>query len=92
LDNIRQFSDTGRLDQNTVRVIRVYYLMKRLSWGFKQSMLMIQSRLQQIMRRTGDKVLLITSTIPAEGKTMTSVNMALALSSAFIPFMAFRII
>ena len=47
---------------------------KRIDWGFKQSILMIQSRLQQIMRRTGDKVLLITSTIPAEGKTMTSVN------------------
>ena len=53
---------------------------KRIDWGFKQSMLMIQSRLQQIMRRTGDKVLLITSTIPAEGKTMTAVNMALAFA------------
>ena len=53
---------------------------KRIDWGFKQSILMIQSRLQQIMRRTGDKVLLITSTIPAEGKTMTSVNMALAFA------------
>ena len=53
---------------------------KRIDWGFKQSILMIQSRLQQIMRRTGNKVLLITSTIPAEGKTMTSVNMALAFA------------
>ena len=53
---------------------------KRIDWVFKQAILMTQSRLQQIMRRTGDKVLLITSTIPSEGKTTTSVNLALAFA------------
>lgn len=53
---------------------------KRMDWGFKQTILMIQSRLQQQMLRAGDKVLLVTSTIPEEGKTMTSVNLALAFA------------
>lgn len=53
---------------------------KRIDWGFKQTILMIQSRLSQQMLRAGGKVLLVTSTIPDEGKTMTSVNLALAFA------------
>ena len=53
---------------------------KRMDWGFKQTILVIQSRLSQQMLRADEKVLLVTSTIPEEGKTMTSVNLALAFA------------
>ncbi|GAB6103581.1 hypothetical protein JCM17039_03350 [Blautia glucerasea] len=51
---------------------------KRIDWSFKQSMLSAQSRLDQIMARKEQKVVLITSTLPQEGKSLMSVNLALA--------------
>lgn len=51
---------------------------KRIDWSFKQSMLSAQSRLDQIMSRQEQKVLLVTSTLPQEGKSLMSVNLALA--------------
>lgn len=51
---------------------------KRIDWGFKQSMLSAQSRIDQIMTRQEQKVLLVTSTLPQEGKSLISVNLALA--------------
>lgn len=51
---------------------------KRINWGFKQSLLAAQSRIDNYMSRNGNKVLLITSTIPQEGKSMMAVNLALA--------------
>lgn len=51
---------------------------KRIDWSFKQSMLSAQSRIDQIMTRQEQKVLLVTSTLPQEGKSLMSVNLALA--------------
>lgn len=51
---------------------------KRADWGFKQSVLTAQSRIDQQMEKNGQKVLLVTSTLPQEGKSMLSVNLALA--------------
>lgn len=51
---------------------------KRIDWSFKQSMLSAQSRLDQMMSRQEQKVLLVTSTLPQEGKSLMSVNLALA--------------
>lgn len=51
---------------------------KRVDWGFKQSVLTAQSRIDQQMEKNGQKVLLVTSTLPQEGKSLISVNLALA--------------
>ena len=51
---------------------------KRLDWGFKQSMLAAQARIQHYMDQNNRKVLLVTSTIPEEGKSILAANLALA--------------
>lgn len=51
---------------------------KRVDWGYKQSVLSAQSRIDLQMEKNGQKVLLVTSTLPQEGKSIFSVNMALA--------------
>lgn len=51
---------------------------RRIDWGFKQSVLSAQSRIDLQMEKKGQKILLVTSTLPQEGKTLTSVNLALA--------------
>lgn len=53
---------------------------KRIDWGFKQSLLAAQSRIEKQMTQNGDKILLITSTLPQEGKSMVTVNLALAFA------------
>ena len=53
---------------------------KRIDWGFKQSILGGQSRVEKQMMSNLSKVLLVTSTLPQEGKSMTAVNMALAFA------------
>lgn len=53
---------------------------KRIDWGFKQSILGAQSRIEKQMMSNLSKVLLVTSTLPQEGKSMTAVNMALAFA------------
>ena len=51
---------------------------KRIDWGYKQSLLSAQSRLDMQMEKNGQKVLLVSSTLPQEGKSHMSVNLALA--------------
>lgn len=51
---------------------------KRIDWGYKQSLLSVQSRLDMQMEKNGQKVLLVSSTLPQEGKSHISVNLALA--------------
>lgn len=53
---------------------------KRIDWGFKQSILAAQSRIEKQMAHKSGKVLMVTSTLPQEGKSMTAVNLALAFS------------
>lgn len=51
---------------------------KRVDWGYKQSVLSAQSRIDLQMKKNEQKVLLVTSTLPQEGKSTFSVNLALA--------------
>ena len=51
---------------------------KRVDWGFKQSVLTVQSRIDLQMEKNNQKVLVVTSTMPQEGKTLISVNLAIA--------------
>ena len=53
---------------------------KRIDWGFKQSVLATQSRVEKLMRQMEKKVLMVTSTLPQEGKSMMAVNLALTFS------------
>lgn len=47
---------------------------------YQEDIYSLQNRVDYLMKRNGQKVLLITSTEPAEGKTTISVNLALAMA------------
>lgn len=51
---------------------------KRVDWGFKQSVQAAQLRIEKQMEQEHKQVLLVSSTLPQEGKSMTAVNLALA--------------
>ena len=51
---------------------------KRVDWGFKQSVLAMQSRVERQLEKEEKKVLLVSSTIPEEGKSLLALNLALA--------------
>ena len=53
---------------------------QRLDWSFTQSLLTAQTRIENQMAKTGAKVLLVTSTLPQEGKSMIAANLALAFA------------
>lgn len=53
---------------------------KRVDWSFKQSVLSAQQRLEKRMEQSRKKVLLISSALPQEGKSILSVNLALGFS------------
>ena len=56
-------------------------LNNRIPYGFKESILSLMVRLEREMDSKGAKVLLITSTIAEEGKSMTALNLAYAAAS-----------
>lgn len=53
---------------------------KRIDWGFKESVLSLQTRVENHMKKQQMKVLLVSSTIPQEGKSLLTVNLALAFA------------
>ena len=53
---------------------------KRVDLSFKQSVLSAQQRLEKRLEQSDKKVLLISSALPQEGKSVLSVNLALAFS------------
>ena len=53
----------------------------RVSSAFNESIRNLRVRMQKILKERDAKILLITSTLPDEGKTTVSVNLALSLAS-----------
>lgn len=53
---------------------------KRVDWGFKQSILSMQSRIERQMEKEEKKVLLVSSTIPEEGKSLLALNLSMAFA------------
>ena len=53
----------------------------RVSSAFNESIRNLRVRMQKILKERDAKVLLITSTLPDEGKTTVSVNLSLSLAS-----------
>ena len=49
-------------------------------FGFNESVRLLRIRVERTLEKTGGKVLLVTSTLPNEGKTTVSVNLAVALA------------
>lgn len=49
---------------------------KRVPYGYKESIRALGVRLEKEMKKKGAKVLLITSTVPGEGKSTLAVNLA----------------
>lgn len=55
---------------------------KRIDWGFKQSVLTLRLRVGKRMNKEGKKVLLISSSVPQEGKSIIAVNLGLAFAES----------
>lgn len=53
---------------------------KHIDWGFKQAVLAAQNRIGRQMEKENKHVLLISSTIPEEGKSLMALNLALGFS------------
>lgn len=51
---------------------------RRVDWGFRQSILGAQSRIERQMEKENKRVLLVSSTLPEEGKSLLTLNLALA--------------
>ena len=64
--------------RNRSKRVQLMISNKRVDWGYKQSVLSAQSRINLQMEKNDQKVLLVTSTLPQEGKSIFSVNLALA--------------
>ncbi|MCI6997570.1 MAG: CpsD/CapB family tyrosine-protein kinase [Eubacterium sp.] len=52
----------------------------RIDWGFKQAIFTAQSRIEKQLAKNNQKVLMVTSTLVNEGKTMVAINLAMAFS------------
>ena len=50
------------------------------SLRYQENMYSLQNQVDHFMKKTGQKVLLVTSTEPSEGKTTVAVNLALAMA------------
>lgn len=53
---------------------------KHVDWGFKQAVLAAQNRIERQMQKENKHVLLVSSTIPEEGKSLMALNIALGFS------------
>ena len=53
---------------------------KHVDWGFKQAVLAAQNRIERQMEKENKHVLLVSSTIPEEGKSLMALNIALGFS------------
>ena len=51
---------------------------KHVDWGFRQTILSAYTRVENQMQKSGARVILVTSTIPQEGKSLMASNLALA--------------
>lgn len=55
---------------------RVTFQNDRLSFGYNESIRILTNRVVKAMENQGGKVLLVTSTVASEGKSVTAVNLA----------------
>lgn len=53
---------------------------KRIDWGFRQAVLAAHSRIEKLMSKDGHQALLVSSTLPQEGKSLLVVNLAIAFA------------
>lgn len=54
---------------------------KHIDWKYRQALQTVQTRIFQQMEKNGQKVLMVASSIPQEGKTSIAVNIALGCVS-----------
>ena len=59
---------------------RPYPLLHRCESGFSESVRLLRLRVEKAMQENGQKILLVSSAIPGEGKTTVSVNLAVSLA------------
>lgn len=59
--------------------MRVTFLNDRLSFGYKESLRILANRVRKVLAKNRGKVLLVSSTVAGEGKSVTAVNLAYKL-------------
>lgn len=69
----------GMLPEVKVTKLLITEKWKKIS-HYQEDMYSLQNRMDYLMKRDGQKVLLVTSTEPSEGKTTVAVNLALAMA------------
>lgn len=57
-------------------------LDRRISYGFKESMRSLEIRLKRLLKKEKQKIVVITSSAPGEGKSTISINLALTLAKS----------
>ena len=63
--------------RKTNKNVQMLVNKKRVDWGFKQGVQAIQQRLDKRMKAQDKKVLLVSSSLEQEGKSLLAVNLAL---------------
>lgn len=56
-------------------------LDRRISYGYKESMRSLQIRLERLLKREKQKIIVVTSSASNEGKSTISINLALTLAT-----------
>lgn len=84
-EELRRTLNTPSLGQiPAVRITKrsPYPLMHRFTGdsGFSESLRLLRLRLESALNEGGDKVLLVSSAIPGEGKTTVSINLGISLT------------
>lgn len=77
IPDVVQKKRSKKSDNTKERLLITY---KRIDWGFQQAILTVQSRMEKELRHHDRKVLLLTSTLPQEGKSVITANLALAFA------------
>lgn len=64
--------------RNQSKKVPLMISSRRVNWRYKQSLLSAQSRIDLQIEKNDQKVLLVTSTLPQEGKSIFALNLAIA--------------
>ncbi len=66
--------------RKTSKNIPITILNKKVGYGFIESYRALRTKVKKYCEKNGCKVILVTSAMPGEGKTTTSINIALSLA------------
>lgn len=83
--NLRCLGEIAEVKRKRYSKVQEHYIMvtdKKVDYGFRESFRSIVSKLCRTMRKKGDQIVMITSALQGEGKTTTTINLALSMAEA----------